>query len=269
VPARTDFGVDLCCEAVVEGPLFLHFWVQVRVIDESHVIKDGLGERAWYSFDTDHLAYWKRQPIPVYTFLVPVAVWPPDVPRRIYGIRLSERIVQYGIPQEEYLTLESVDCFSYERMDQDLRAFIAGVVACDASIIQFRKGIVGPVQKAEARNGGYPSGLLVPHLGKVLEGVRDAAVVGLLEALRAETHEPAFQDLRKRFESAVRLFENDLDDLGVSALVQAAKWDGDVDRAKTILQRAVRHAEDDPGMGVQAKQNRLSYLANLLSDLES
>ena len=76
VAAGTDIGVDLYCESLRGHQAFQHFWVQVKAISDTNVrTRDGIDE-AWYSFETRHLRYWERQPVPVYAFLVPVLGWP-------------------------------------------------------------------------------------------------------------------------------------------------------------------------------------------------
>jgi hypothetical protein len=75
VAADTDVGVDLYCETVAEGTRrpFLHFWLQVKASDQCRL--DANAQKASCGFDSDHLNYWKEQPVPVFVALVP-SEWP-------------------------------------------------------------------------------------------------------------------------------------------------------------------------------------------------
>ena len=100
VAAGTDIGIDLYCEAVVDGIPYLHFWVQVKVIQRASLrVQDGK-TMASYAFDKRHLEYWDRQPIPVYALLVPLDSWPPVEPDAIYGVRVTDQLVRQGLPSK-------------------------------------------------------------------------------------------------------------------------------------------------------------------------
>ncbi len=58
----TDVGVDLYCEALIDGVPHSHFWVQIK----TQMTK--LPKRK--TFEVRDLEYWSRQPIPVFIFLV-------------------------------------------------------------------------------------------------------------------------------------------------------------------------------------------------------
>lgn len=64
-----DTGVDLYCETTWNGSPFLHFWCQVKT-------RKILGRRKTYSYkppkkEQRHIAYWVKQPVPVFIFVVP------------------------------------------------------------------------------------------------------------------------------------------------------------------------------------------------------
>jgi hypothetical protein len=73
----TDQGIDLYCETFeipFEGRRpFLHFWVQVKTTTKSGPLQDGTMS---FNLRTDHLLYWKRQPVPVFVFLIHIPEWP-------------------------------------------------------------------------------------------------------------------------------------------------------------------------------------------------
>lgn len=103
----TDIGVDLYRESLVGASPFQHFWAQVKAIPQDHIRKRRGQEEAWYAFETRHLRYWQRQPVPVYAFLVLVIGWPPPFPSRVYGIKITDRLVREGIPDRRTVTYSS------------------------------------------------------------------------------------------------------------------------------------------------------------------
>ena len=94
VSAGTDIGVDLYCEAVIENQPFLHFMVQVKAIGKDKISSNGGVKEGKFPFKNSDLVYWSKQPIPVYAFLVPVEKWPPEEPKIIYSIRLTEELIK-------------------------------------------------------------------------------------------------------------------------------------------------------------------------------
>jgi len=64
-----DSGLDLYCEATINGEPILHFWCQVKTSIKWK------GRRKVLSFNPnkkkDHIKYWISQPVPVFIFLVP------------------------------------------------------------------------------------------------------------------------------------------------------------------------------------------------------
>ena len=89
VAADTDIGVDLYCETVQDGQAFLHFWVQVKAGEQCHV--NATCGIASCRFDTAHLDYWSRQPVPVFAALVPTE-WPVRVEPCIYIVDVTTQI---------------------------------------------------------------------------------------------------------------------------------------------------------------------------------
>jgi hypothetical protein len=63
-----DTGVDLYCEATINGKPILYFWAQVKTSKRWKGIKKSLASP---QFKSDHIKYWLTQPVPVFIFLVP------------------------------------------------------------------------------------------------------------------------------------------------------------------------------------------------------
>lgn len=74
----TDVGIDLYCETLEKpdegGRPFLHFFAQVKTT-ENRELRDGTMS---FSFESRHIKYWSRQPVPVFAFILSVPNWPSD-----------------------------------------------------------------------------------------------------------------------------------------------------------------------------------------------
>ena len=139
VAVDTDVGVDLYCETVAEGRPFLHFWIQVRAGDQCKVRSDSA--TASCSFQLDHLAYWLRQPVPVFSALVPTA-WSVSGEPAIYIVDVTTQLLVTGLPVgQRELTLAS-DYRWAPGSAEAVRAFLADVVPQTTARLQVSRGVV-------------------------------------------------------------------------------------------------------------------------------
>jgi len=269
VAEGTDIGVDLYCESVLDQSPHLHFWAQVKTISSSQILKKGGQEVACFDFDTNHLRYWALQPIPVYAFLVPIEGWPPDFPTRIYGVRITEYAVKNEIPNQSTVRLYSAGCFNIKIIDDDLKQFITQIVPWDTSALLVQKGIIAPIiEVPEASENKFPRGIGFRHLDKIIANIRDASVMGLIDALAFEQVQPEKKLLRQSFEKVAKVFEDQMHVLGLSALVRAAHSDGDIDKAKRYIYDAITRIEQDQTIPEEIKLSCISQIRILLKDFE-
>jgi hypothetical protein len=103
VAEGTDIGIDLYCESIEEGQGFLHFWAQVKCGTQIKLKKNG---KASCKFETEHLRYWNRQPVPVLGFYVNTK-FPPEPPEHIFIANISEHLIINGIPDSKHKVIES------------------------------------------------------------------------------------------------------------------------------------------------------------------
>ena len=271
VSEGTDIGIDLYCEAVLEGSPYLHFWVQVKSIAVATVGVQGGKPTATYSFDRKHLEYWDRQPIPVYAFLVPLGTWPPTEPDSIFGVRITERLVKEGLPSAASVSYRTSDSFDRETVDEDIRQFVTKVVPWDTSALLLKRGIVAPLPKArkEPSDEQFPTGIGFQYLPRVLTTMRDAAVHGLYHSLLAEHYDPSWQETRKRFHGAAEYFEKDMHKYGLSMLVRSAHADGDIEKAKGYVHRALERIAIDSTLSEEERSSLSAEVRVLLEDFET
>jgi len=269
VAEGTDIGIDLYCESVLDGQPFLHFWVQVKAIPAENVTtKDGR-TGASYAFETKHLAYWDRQPIPVYALLVPLPEWPPTAPRIVYGVRVTEALVRDGLPSTASRTLRTSDSFELSTIDADLLTFVTEIVPWDTAVLGLKRGIVSPLPaRSDDAPQRFPRDIGWQYLERTLSTIRDAAMGGLYHALIGEKLGLGSRELRGRFEAIVRLYGDDIPDFGLSMLVRAAHTDGDLPRARRLVQRALVRFDSDQTRSPEERRQRAENLRALLNELD-
>ena len=263
----TDVGVDLYCESVLDGQPFLHFWAQIKAIPLANIRTEGERSIASYRFERKHLDYWDRQPIPVYAFLVPLDGWPPRDPQRIYGVRITEQLVRGGVPDSATALLETSECFEASSLDVDLRQFVTKIVPWDTAAMLLKRGIVAPLpESTTGENLAFPMMIGIQYLPRILTTMRDASVHGLYHGLLGERANAAILPIRQRFQALAEFFENEMHDWGLSMLVRAAHTDGDIERAKGYVTRAMARISSDESVPAPVRAERVQKIRILLDD---
>ena len=262
----TDIGIDLFCEAIVDHVPYLHFWVQVKVIPRASLTIQGGATTARYSFDKKHLEYWNRQPIPVYAFLVPLDSWPPVEPDAIYGVSVTRKLVENGLPTRDSVTYRTTDSFGRDSLDEDLHDFVTMIVPWDTSVLLLKRGIVAPIPH---HTGHFPLGIGFQHLTSVLGNIREASVFGLLHSLLAEPSDDSMKSVRNRFETVAKIFESEMPNMGLSVLVRSAHADGNFELAKEYIQRALDRISSDKTLTESDRSRRQDEVRGLLADFEN
>ncbi len=266
VSAGTDIGVDLYCESVLGNFPFQHFWVQVKAISKNNIGEDA---SAWFDFETKHLRYWSRQPVPVYAFLVPVIGWPPETPNYIYGIRLTDKIVKQGIPDRQTIRYRSSEGFAMETLDADLAKFVREIVPYDAATLLVPKGLIAPIEKPEKSiQDSFPMEVVLPHLDSVIASIRFASEISLAEIIESRTRNPRHLEIRRILDKVLRLCIDELNVLGLSSLANSAFMNGEVQLARECLERAkvkLEATDFDP----EKKSETLREIEMMLDHLSS
>ena len=237
VAAGTDIGIDLYCEAVIGEAPFQHFWVQVKAIGKGNFATDGT---PFYDFETKHLRYWVRQPVPVFAFLVPVTDWPPSEPEYVYGLRITDILVRQGIPNQEYVRYKSTEGFSRATVDKDLEKFVRVIVPNDYATLQVPRGLVAPIEQVESSTqASFPKLVLLPHLDAVVSGIRFAAEICLAELVDSHSAHPKDVSRRHLLRGILELYpEAESTMIGMTGVANAAFADGDRATSSRFLRRA-------------------------------
>lgn len=271
VAGGTDIGIDLYCESVFNSKTHMHFWVQVKSINDNHIRSVNGEEEAWFDFKIEHLQYWSNQPIPVYVFLVPIKKWPPSKPKKIFIIRISEYIVKHEIKKNGTQRLTSEGFFAIENINDELIHFLSKIVPLDSSTILVKRGIIAPIEYPfETQYAHFLRGIGFRHLDKTITNIRDASVIGLIDSLAYERIDPRKKEIRIQFEKVLNIFEKQLHihPLGLSILVRAAHDDGRIDDAIKILENATKRINLDEEIPSCEKKNILQKIRQLMEDFK-
>lgn len=268
VAEGTDIGIDLFCESLAENTPFGHFWVQVKTIPMGNISKGSEGQVAWFDFETRHLQYWQRQPIPVYVFLVPIDTWPATFPKEIFVICMSRYLIRSGVPKQATIRIKSDGSFEYDILDEDLKLFITKIVPWDTQALLLQQGIAAPLSNlSQTLEDIFPAAIGFGHLEKMRKAIIDTAVVGLLNSLIVEKIKPEFRKLRHDFEMVVSSFYPFLSPLGISALINAAQADGNLERARAMVNEVIMKTQNNTSLDDDTRSKLITQWEELLKDL--
>jgi hypothetical protein len=247
VTSGTDIGVDLYCESLAGDSPFQHFWVQVKAISERNIRQSDAGLEAFFDFETRHLRYWIRQPVPVYAFLVPVPSWPPAELDTIFGVNISRNLLMDGIPDQEWVRYTTTDCFEAATLDEDLTQFITRVVPVDSAILLLPHGVIAAIEFPEERAETHlPQGFALRYFDTIENTIRLSLEIGLAELLIEENLSQEDHERRQRISRILSEYDNDLNAIGASILAQSACIDGDFERAMFLFDMVEDLISDAP-----------------------
>ncbi len=238
VAVDTDVGVDLYCETVVEGRPFLHFWIQVKAGDQCEV-RNG-SATASCSFRVDHLAYWFRQPVPVFAALVPTA-WPVSGEPAVYIVDITSQLLTTGLPagQSEF-TLAS-DYRWAAGAPAPVREFLADVVPQTTARLQVSKGIVAasptPVPMYATTTPFVP---VTRFMREIQNQIRTTAARSILFALSGAADQPFSEVIAfcRLLAGVVERFGDDPQWENFMARALASHADGHYDDALRMYEKA-------------------------------
>ena len=202
---------------------------------------------------------------------MPIGEWPPKAPDRIYGVRITEHLVSTGAPDSDSITLNTSDYFEMATLDADLEQFVKNVVPFDTSAMLMKRGIVAPLPGGEGKPAWeqkFPSMIGVQYLPRLLTTMRDTSVQGLFHALLAEAADPAMVQTRRHFQALAEFFEDEMLEYGLSMLVRAAHFDGELDRAKAYVVRAMARIAADESIELGIRNERVNKIRVLLDDFD-
>jgi hypothetical protein len=183
VAADTDIGVDLYCETVQDGQAFLHFWVQVKAGAQCRV-KTERGV-ASCDFDSAHLDYWRRQPVPVFAALVPTE-WPVQREPSIYLVDVTTQLLNGHVRiGQQTVRLRSDYCWEPGHPEA-VRTLLRETVPATTARLQVSNGVVAGVPTIEPRyEGSAPRVPVLSYRQEIRDQLRRTAALSVWFALEA------------------------------------------------------------------------------------
>lgn len=193
----TDVGVDLYCEALLDGVPHSHFWVQVKTA------KNKLNKKM--HFEVKHLEYWARQPIPVYIFFVSENRMGSDK-FKINIINLSEKFIS-----EPYIdTKMKTKPLSADLMISSVRElehFVLNYVPETIARLFLRDGVIFPIRKTvhEQYEKRYKTVGFHKFAKAIMKNIGRASTLLLEDMLNQSSNE--FNDQKMQLEKILETYE--------------------------------------------------------------
>lgn len=204
VSSGTDIGIDLYCELIRNNKPDLHFWVQVKSTknESIRILQNG---KAFYSFKTQHLAYWKAQPVPVFAFLIinTDKIKPDNY--FIHVVNVTEYLLNHDIRESKTQSLQSNAVI---HNDKDLKNFLFHQVDITSARQKLDYGIISPTPstKNEYVKKIYPSGSS-KFADKILDTIRSSTSFILEELINLERKNPDDDNAYNRRKKFARILE--------------------------------------------------------------
>lgn len=255
VAEGTDIGIDLYCETIEEGQGFLHFWVQVKCGTQIKIKKNG---KASCKFKTDHLHYWNRQPVPVFSFYVNTS-FPPQTPEHIFVANISEYLMNHGIPDKKSKVIESH--FKIKPESNGWHDVLISRVKATSSIIKLREdGIVSSIPELtpsyvlqfqqQIGSSAFAEKSLRTIRSTVSSLIFDAALLRYSKGVEPDQRffEPLIEIL-KIFEIGKR------PEIMKALAFWAVIMEGDIERAKKLIETAIESINGDPNLDESVRKS--------------
>lgn len=246
VAVDTDTGVDLYCETVAEGQPFLHFWVQVKAGDQCKV--DLATCKASCSFEEDHLAYWARQPVPVFAALVPTG-WPVSGEPDVYVVDITTQLLfaERSSPQNSR-RLRS-DYHWPARDPEPVRTFLRQVVPSTTARLQCSRGVVAQSPTPTPQYvREIPAVPVARFASEIRDQLRTTAAQSILFAIGSGHPTPEGKELSRLLARIVEQFGDDPHWENFMARALSSHADEDYGAALRLYVKARESIEADPAV---------------------
>jgi hypothetical protein len=252
----TDVGVDLYCEALVEGVPHGHFWVQVKTRKKS-ISKQ-------MRFHAKDLEYWSRQPIPVFVFFVSDSAMELDK-YKINVINLTEKSIE-----EPFLDPKStpsrtlVSDFSITSVEE-LKRFVFSQVPETIARQFLRDGVLFPVKPTA--HDQYLKSYRSVHIHRfsrlIMKNIGRTAALLLNDILKHPREELKLQraQLEQILETFIEWGNADFHfSLGLSKMSSLKYQD-----AIRCFERSCRNIQDDGNLSTELKARELEKVSSYIS----
>jgi len=205
VIADTDIGIDLYCESVKDESPFLHFWIQVKAGQQCKERGKGV---ASCRFETKHLQYWERQPVPVFAALVPVE-WPIQRVPPVYVANLTQLLVAKKLRDTNMTTVTS-DCLWPVDDPDAVERFVHEIVPQADALRQCQGGVVCAVPTPTPEYvRHYPTIPIGRFQKAILNQIRTTAAVSIIIMHETNTLGGRNTSARRQLAAVICQFDSD------------------------------------------------------------
>ena len=267
VAADTDVGIDLYCETVQQQEPFLHFWLQVKA-GQSRISVSADKATASYRFKAEHLAYWQRQPVPVYAALVPID-WPVTKDPAIYVVDITGNIIEHGVPKpKSYRSIESQ--WKWGRNHRtSVDKFLRLVVPEGTAKIHCTQGVVARIPSRTASYvHGIPEIPVEAYWQQILTQIRTTAAWSIILAYLRKAVSPDTDSFRRRLANALEGLGDKSHWETLVARGLSSHLDGGYSEAQPLYSKALRRLKNDERFRAEHQaewRTAVSFAKTLLS----
>lgn len=249
VAAGTDIGLDLYCETVEDGKPFLHFWVQVKTGAQCKVAQDR--KTASCSFKVDHLAYWNRQPVPVFAALVPCD-WPVRKEPDVYVVDITSQLLS-GVPANTGSITMTSDYVWRAGNCEEVENFLTRVVPTTAARLQCRHGVLVQMPTLHPEYVKlFPQVEVSLFQDEIANQIRRTAAFSIMCLYGHGNMGARTADFRHLLVSVVEQYGDDAHWENFISRALSYHADGSFDRAVQYYSKAIKCIQDDVNVSSQA-----------------
>lgn len=244
VPSDTDVGVDLYCETVIENRPFLHFWIQVKAGEQCKLDEGGTSVSS--RFDTGHLTYWGRQPVPVFAALVPSG-WPPEAEPDVWIVDVTTHLILGDIPLEGNSATLRSDYRWPPAARAPVESFLRDTVPVTTARLQCSRGVVAAVPTLTPEYVRITPSVPVRRFKiRILDQLRTTAANSIFFSLLFDGPLEEDKEFRRLLAHIVEQFGDDPHWENFMARALSHHADGDFESALSLYKKARQCILNDP-----------------------
>lgn len=263
VTEGTDIGVDLYCESFQDSMPFLHFWVQVKAGRDKTIKISPDKSSGSYSFTSEHLRYWSRQPVPVFAFLISTEIDLGEDNYALYIIDITGEILKKGIPRTKTKTLKSSFLI---KNDKDMEKFIFEYIPYVTANQKISDGIVAPIPTIDRQyEQNFPIGNydITRYAQKISRSIRVTSAFSLPILIDNEDKMPRLKKIRISLTKVLSVFDKLMHWEVSLALGLSARKDQNYSKAISHFEDSISIIERDPNIN-QAEWGKKKSMLNEL-----
>ena len=246
VQGDTDVGLDLYCETVIENRPFLHFWIQVKAGEQCKLDEGGTSVSC--RFDTEHLMYWRRQPVPVFAALVP-SDWPPEAEPDVWIIDVTTKLIFGDISSAGSSAMLRSDYQWPPGARAPVQSFLRDTVPVTTARLQCYRGIVAAVPTLTpeyVRN--TPPVPVLRFKDNIRDQLRTTAANSIFFSLLFGGPPVEDKEFRRLLAHIVEQFGDDPHWENFMSRALSYHADGDFDTALSLYEKARQSILNDPNV---------------------